>query len=67
MSRGTATHPPRFPTPITIAITTAFFTSPPIFPPVHASVSATPGNSPHAATIVPAYPAPALFVANKMT
>lgn len=52
------THPARLPTPMTIAITTPRFISPPIFAPVHASVHGTHGNMPHVAMIVPAYPAP---------
>ena len=60
------TYGPRFPQPITIAIATARFTSPPELPPAHASTHAMLGNSPHAARMVPAYPAHGFVVAKRV-
>lgn len=56
--RRSPTHPAKFPHPMTIAITTPRFISPPMFAPVHARVHGVHGNIALVAMMVPAYPAP---------
>jgi len=53
-AQRSATYPPRFPIPTTIAMTTPLFIAPPAFPPDQAKLTATVGYTPVAAMIAAA-------------